>query len=119
MTTDAPPAVAIRGLTVRRGGKAILPGISLDVRAGVVTGLLGPSGSGKTTLMRTIVGVQVVEGGEVTVLGLPAGHPDLRCRTAYVTQSSSIYPYLTVLENLEFFARVAGVPTQRIGAVVE
>ena len=119
MTTDAPPAVAIRGLTVRRGGKAILPGISLDVRAGVVTGLLGPSGSGKTTLMRAIVGVQVVEGGEVTVLGLPAGHPDLRCRVAYVTQSSSIYPDLTVLENLEFFARVAGVPTQRIGAVVE
>ena len=119
MAIDPPPAVSIRDLIVRRDGKAILPGISLSVPAGSVTGLLGPSGSGKTTLMRAIVGVQVVERGEVSVLGLPAGHPELRRRVAYVTQSPSIYPDITVLENLEFFARVAGVPTQRIGAVVE
>ena len=71
-------AVSIRGLRVVRGGREVLHGIDLDVEAGVVTGLLGPSGSGKTTLMRALVGVQVVEGGSVTVLGLLAGTPSLR-----------------------------------------
>ena len=72
MTIPEAP-IRIRELRVRRGGNLVLPGVSLDVRSGVVTGLLGPSGSGKTTLMRAIVGVQIVESGEVTVLGEPAG----------------------------------------------
>ena len=58
--------------------------------------------------MRSLVGVQVVESGTVTVLGLPAGHPDLRDRVGYVTQAPSVYPDLTVAENLRFFARVLG-----------
>ena len=82
----------------------MLPGVSLAVPRGVVTGLLGPSGSGKTTLMRAIVGVQIVAGGDVTVLGLPAGSPPLRSRVAYVTQAPSVYADLTVRENLEYFA---------------
>ena len=97
----------------------MLPGISLRVRPGIVTALLGPSGSGKTTLMRAIVGVQVVDGGEVSVLGLPAGMPELRRRVAYVTQAPSIYGDLTVRENLRYFARVLGVPPARIDHAVE
>ena len=94
-------AVSIRGLRVSRGGKLALPGIDLDVPPGSVTGLLGPSGSGKTTLMRAIVGVQVVERGDVSVLGLPAGSPELRRRVGYVTQAPSVYADLTVRENLD------------------
>lgn len=112
-------AVGIRDLHVVRGGRPILPGISLSVRRGTVTGLLGPSGSGKTTLMRSIVGVQVVAGGEVTVLGLPAGHPELRRRVAYVTQEPSVYADLTVHENLRYFARVMGTDARRIEEVLE
>src|SRR5207244_2263876 len=52
-------AVAVEALRVRRGGREVLRGLSLEVPAGSVTGLLGPSGSGKTTLMRAIVGVQL------------------------------------------------------------
>jgi ABC-2 type transport system ATP-binding protein len=73
MESNDEPAVMIRDLWVRRGGKTVLPGVSLAIRRGVVTGLLGPSGSGKTTLMRAIVGVQIVERGELTVLGRAAG----------------------------------------------
>ena len=69
----ADPAVRIEGLCVRRGGRLVLPDISLDVAPGLVTGLLGPSGSGKTTLMRAVVGLQIVEAGRVVVLGRPAG----------------------------------------------
>jgi ABC-2 type transport system ATP-binding protein len=112
------PAIEIRDLHVRRGGKVILPGIWLRVPPGRVTGLLGPSGSGKTTLMRAIVGVQIVERGQVTVLGQPAGTPALRRRVAYVTQAPSVYADLTVEENLHYFARILRVPRQRIEEVI-
>jgi ABC-2 type transport system ATP-binding protein len=110
--------IRIQDLRVRRGGKTVLPGVSLDVRRGVVTGLLGPSGSGKTTLMRSIVGVQVVESGDVEVLGQPAGTPELRRRLAYVTQAPSVYGDLTVRENLGYFARVLGVPLERVDEAI-
>jgi ABC-type transporter Mla maintaining outer membrane lipid asymmetry ATPase subunit MlaF len=62
------PAVAVGRLRVVRGGKSVLPDVTLAVRGGTVTGLLGPSGSGKTTLMRAIVGVQRIAAGRVEVL---------------------------------------------------
>jgi ABC-2 type transport system ATP-binding protein len=115
-------AIATRDLRVERGGREVLHGIALDVRAGTVTGLLGPSGGGKTTLMRAIVGAQIVASGDVSVLGLPAGAPDLRRRVGYQTQSPSVYADLTVRENLEYFAGIMGVDRTRIDetiAVVE
>lgn len=116
---DTAVAIEIDDLEVRRGGNRVLPGISLRVRRGIVSALLGPSGSGKTKLMRAIVGVQVVDAGEVSVLGLPAGTPELRRRVAYVTQAPSVYTDLTVRENLRYFARVLGVPSERIEHAVE
>jgi ABC-2 type transport system ATP-binding protein len=111
-------AISVRNLRVVRGGNVVLPGISLDVAAGRVTGLLGPSGSGKTTLMRAIVGVQIVDTGEVRVLGLPAGSPELRARVGYVTQEPSVYLDLTVEENLAYFARLLRALPARIGEVM-
>jgi ABC-2 type transport system ATP-binding protein len=111
---DAAVSIRVQGLRVRRGRKLVLPGISLEVRAGTVTGLLGPSGSGKTTLIRSIVGVQIVESGEVLVLEEPAGSPELRRRVGYVTQAPSVYADLTVRENLAYFARVVDAPGERV-----
>src|SRR5512134_1298964 len=99
-------AIEISELRVRRGGNLVLPDLSLTVETGSVTALLGPSGCGKTTLMRAIVGVQIAEGGDVRVLGDPAGSPQLRSRVAYVTQAPSVYADLSVRENLSFFARI-------------
>lgn len=112
-------AIAVRSLRVVRGGKAVLPDLTVTVEAGTVTGLLGPSGSGKTTLMRAVVGVQIVAAGTVTVLGEPAGSPALRHRVGYVTQAPSVYPDLTVRENLLYFARVLGAPASRVDEVIE
>lgn len=112
-------AIEISGLRVRRGNKVVLPDLSLTVEPGSVTALLGPSGCGKTTLMRSIVGVQIVEEGEVRVLGEPAGSRSLRSRVAYVTQAPSVYSDLTVRENLRFFARVLDAPRERIGGAIE
>ncbi len=113
------PAIAVEGLRVRRGGKVVLPDLSLAVARGRVTGLLGPNGAGKTTLIRCIVGVQIVEAGSVTVLGEPAGSASLRARVGYVTQAPSVYGDLTVRENLRYFARVLRAPEQRIEEVIE
>ncbi len=112
-------AIEISELRVRRGGNLVLPDLSLTVDSGSVTALLGPSGCGKTTLMRTIVGVQITEGGEVRVLGEPAGSPQLRSRVAYVTQAPSVYADLSVRENLSFFARILGAPEERIDRAIE
>ncbi len=97
----------------------MLPGISFEVAAGRITGLLGPSGCGKSTLMRAIVGVQIVESGRVEVLGEAAGTPQLRPRVGYVTQAPSVYGDLSVAENLEFFARILDAPASRVEEVVE
>lgn len=105
-------AVRVRGLVVDRGGKRVLHGIDCDVAAGRVTGLLGPSGGGKTTFLRCVVGVQRVAGGEVTVLGRPAGSAALRREVGYVTQAPSVYGDLTARANARYFAAVAGVPPQ-------
>jgi ABC-2 type transport system ATP-binding protein len=112
-------AVEIDGLHVERGRRPVLHGLSARLEAGQVTGLLGPSGCGKTTLIRCIVGVQTVAGGEVRVLGEPAGIPSLRRRVAYVTQAPSVYADLTVRENLRYFASVLDVPAREIGRALE
>lgn len=102
-------AIEITGLRVVRGGTAVIEALDLTVPVGQVVGLLGPSGSGKTTLMRAIVGAQIVAGGTVTVLGLPAGSAPLRRRIGYVTQAPSVYADLTVAENLRYAASILGV----------
>jgi ABC-2 type transport system ATP-binding protein len=111
-------AIVVEGLNVRRGGREVLRSVSFSVPQGQVTGLLGPSGCGKTTLMRSIVGVQIVAGGSVTVLGEPAGSAPLRNRIGYATQSPSIYADLTVTENLRYFASILKAPATDVLRVI-
>ena len=103
---------------VVRGTTRAVDGVTLTTARGEVTGLLGPSGCGKTSLMRSIVGVQQVESGTVSVLGEPAGSPGLRSRVGYVTQAASVYDDLSVAENLRFFARVLGAAPDEVDRVL-
>jgi len=109
--------IEVRGLTVVRD-RPVLDGLDVTIGSGV-TGLLGPSGCGKSTLLRSIVGVQRVAGGDVTVLGEPAGNASLRRRIGYVTQEPSVYGDLTVTENLRFFARVLGCADSEVDRVID
>jgi ABC-2 type transport system ATP-binding protein len=102
-------AIEVADLVVHRGKKEVLHGFSCRITRGSVTGLLGPSGSGKTTLMRAIVGVQIIKSGTVTVLGKPAGTPELRRKIGYLTQAPSVYMDLTVRENTRYFASLYGL----------
>nr|WSY56595.1 ABC transporter ATP-binding protein [Streptomyces sp. NBC_00886] len=102
------PAIEIRDLVVHRGGRPVLNGVGFTVESGTVTGLLGPSGSGKTTLIRSVVGVQKIKSGSVSVLGRPAGSATLRREVGYVTQSPNAYADLTVEENVRHFGALYG-----------
>ncbi|MET0798316.1 MAG: ABC transporter ATP-binding protein [Rhodococcus sp. (in: high G+C Gram-positive bacteria)] len=117
MTTT--PAIDIRGLRVIRGKREVLHSLDLQVSSGSITGLLGPSGCGKTTLMRAIVGTQIVESGEVRVLGDLAGSVALRRRVGYVTQSPSVYGDLTVTRNVQYFGALYGKSSADVAAAVD
>jgi ABC-2 type transport system ATP-binding protein len=112
-------AVEVRNLVVRRGTIDVLRGLNCTIAKGAVTGLLGPSGSGKTTLMRCIVGTQLITGGQVTVLGSPAGSAALRHRVGYMPQQPTIYDDLRVIDNVRYFAALAGVDAQAADDSVE
>jgi len=110
-------AITAQKLIVQKDKTEILHGLDMTIQAGTITGLIGPSGSGKTTLMRAIVGVQKYN-GDLQVLDTPAGKASLRTRIGYVTQSPAVYDDLTVLQNIRYFARVAGVPIREADAVI-
>jgi len=111
-------AVTVDGLRVRRGGREVVHDVSFAIARGRVTGVLGPSGCGKTTMLRSIVGVQIVAGGEVTVLGHPAGSPQLRRKIGYATQNPAIYADLTVTEALRYFAAILRAPVSDVDRVI-
>ncbi len=117
--TAGAPAVEVERLRVVRGGDVVLPGLTLTVPTGQVVGLLGPSGCGKSTLLRSVVGVQRIASGRVSVLGVPAGSPGLRRRVGYVTQAPSVYTDLTVVENLRYLARVLSAPSGDVERVLD
>jgi len=110
-------AITAQKLIVQKGKTEILHSLTMTIQAGTITGLIGPSGSGKTTLMRAIVGVQKYN-GDLRVLDVPAGRASLRPRIGYVTQSPAVYDDLTVLQNIHYFARVAGVKVKDTDDVI-
>jgi ABC-2 type transport system ATP-binding protein len=115
-------AIRTDKLRVVRSGNEILHEIDLSIAPGRITGLLGPSGCGKTTLMRAIIGTQTIAGGTITVLGHPAGHPQLRREVGYASQAASVYDDLTVTENLRYFAtavRAAREDVERVTTLVD
>ena len=112
-------ALEVRSLRVVRGGRPVLHDVDLTVAPGTITGLLGPSGCGKTTLIRCLAGIQRVEEGRVVVLGEPAGSPANRARVAYVTQASSVYPDLTVRQNLRYFAAIHGTDDDTVRSALD
>ncbi len=113
------PAVRLHDLRVRRGRREVLRGLTLEVPRGSLVGLLGPSGAGKTSLMRSVLGIQAGVSGEASVLGRPAGSPELRGRIGYLAQTPSVYDDLTVRQNLAYFRVMAGADREHVGEALE
>jgi ABC-2 type transport system ATP-binding protein len=112
-------AINAEEVTVVRGSVQALDKVTFAIVPGKVTGLIGPSGSGKTTLMRAITGAQKLTGGNLTILGLPAGSKTLRSKIGYVTQMPAVYNDLTVRQNLRYFAAIIRCPAGDIARVLE
>lgn len=108
MTT---PAIEINGLTKRYGSLTALDDISLSVNTGEMFGLIGPDGAGKSSLYRILATLMAPDSGSASVLGLDTvkDYRALRLRIGYMPERFSLYPDMTVMENLQFFASLFGV----------
>jgi len=109
------PAIDVRGVTKSFGGKLVVDHVSLRVEQGEIYGFLGPNGSGKTTFIRMLCGLLKADGGDGTCLGADflSGSRKIKNQVGYMTQRFSFYEDLTVQENLDFVARVYGLPDRR------
>ena len=104
-------AIKVQGLTKRYGTLTALDDVSFEVRRGELFGLIGPDGAGKTTLFRLLTTLLTPDAGSATVDGLDieADYRAIRRRVGYMPGRFSLYPDLTVAENLDFFAALFGV----------
>ena len=108
-------AIDVRGLTKRFGARTAVDGIGLQVRPGEIHGFLGPNGSGKTTFIRMLCGLLRPDAGEGTALGRDVIRESeaIKREVGYMTQKFSFWEDLSIEENLDFVARMYGVPKRR------
>ena len=121
---DTAPVVSVRGVAHTYGTTRALDALDLDIPAGCMVGLIGPDGVGKSTLMGLIAGSKKIQAGSIRVLGgdmADARHRDAACpRIAFMPQGlgKNLYLELSVFENIDFFARLFGVPdAERAGRI--
>ncbi len=111
-------AIDVDGLTKSFGGRAVVKDLTLKVPKGEIFGFLGPNGSGKTTTIRMLCGLLTPDSGHGTCLGydILTEADKIKRDVGYMTQRFSLYTDLSIRENLEFVARVYGVPKPREAA---
>jgi ABC-2 type transport system ATP-binding protein len=107
-----PASIQIRKLHKQYGKTIAVRGIDLDVQPGELFGLIGPDGAGKTTVFNILGGVMEATAGEARLLDLPAR--TARNQTGYLTQQFSLYPDLSVTENINYSAGLRLVPEDQL-----
>ncbi|MFB3812608.1 MAG: ABC transporter ATP-binding protein [Terriglobales bacterium] len=114
-------AVKTAGLTKSFSGVLAVDGLSLNVAQGEIFGLVGPDGAGKTTVMRLLTATMDPTSGEAWVLGkhVVQQAEEIKEEIGYMSQRFGLYPDLSVMENIEFYADIYGVPKKGRGEKVE
>lgn len=109
------PAIDVRGLVKRFGGRTVVDHVSMQVQTGEIAGFLGPNGSGKTTTIRLMCGLLTPDAGEGRVLGhdIRREGAAIKREVGYMTQRFSFYEDLTIEENLHFVAGLYGLDPAR------
>lgn len=112
MTVSPEIAIDVHGLTKSFDGRVVVRDLSMQVKRGSIYGFLGPNGSGKTTTIRMLCGLLTPDKGEGTCLGynIRTEADKIKLHVGYMTQRFSLYQDLSVRENLEFVARLYGIP---------
>ncbi len=108
-------AIEVEGLTKSFDGHVVVHDLTMQVPKGEIYGFLGPNGSGKTTTIRMLCGLLTPDSGHGTCLGydILTQSDSIKRNVGYMTQRFSLYEDLSIRENLEFVARVYGVPDPR------
>jgi ABC-2 type transport system ATP-binding protein len=111
-------AIDVHGLSKSFDGHEVVHDLSMQVKRGSIYGFLGPNGSGKTTTIRMLCGLLTPDSGEGRCLGydIRRDADRIKRRVGYMTQRFSLYQDLSVLENLEFVARLYGMQDPRVAA---
>jgi ABC-2 type transport system ATP-binding protein len=104
--------IDVEGLTKSFNGRVVVRDLSMQVRRGAIYGFLGPNGSGKTTTIRMLCGLLTPDAGRGATLGydIRTEADKIKRQVGYMTQRFSLYQDLSVRENLEFVARLYGLP---------
>src|ERR1700690_3035643 len=107
--------IDVQGITKRFGNRTVVNNIPMRVRHGEIYGFLGPNGSGKTTFLRMLCGLLRPDGGSGRCLGfdIRSESGEIKKNIGYMTQRFSFYEDLTLEENLDFIARIYGVPERK------
>jgi ABC-2 type transport system ATP-binding protein len=116
-------AISVQGLSKSLGGRQVIDNFSIDVPAGHIFGFLGPNGSGKTTTIRMLCGLLTPDAGRGRCLGFDIIKQSaaIKREVGYMPQRFGLYEDLSIRENLDFVARLYGVPEARrtVGTTLE
>ena len=108
MGQNRAPVFEAQDVEFSYGRLKVLDGLSIQVSTGEIFGILGASGSGKTTLIRLLVGLLKPRAGSIRVFG-ETPSPRLSHRVGYMPQQQALYLELSILQNVQFFARMHGL----------
>jgi ABC-2 type transport system ATP-binding protein len=118
-----PLAISVQGLAKSLGGRNVIEDFSIDVPTGHIFGFLGPNGSGKTTTIRMLCGLLTADAGTGRCLGynIIEQSAAIKREVGYMPQRFGLYEDLSIRENLNFVARIYGVPApaRRVDATLE
>jgi ABC-2 type transport system ATP-binding protein len=111
---ESPPAILVNDLHKDYGATNAVRGISFTVNKGEIFGMIGPDGAGKTTTFQILAGVMEAASGRAEIFGQAARA--MRSQTGYLTQTFSLYPDLSVNENIRYIGDLRRVPPDQIAA---
>jgi nodulation ATP-binding protein I len=111
--------IEIEKLSKSFGEQKVLDRIDFKLESGEIVGLIGPSGSGKSTLIKTMLGMEKADEGEALVLDYKMPKREILSNIGYMAQSDALYEMLTGYENLDFFGKMKGVPSDKLKKEIE
>ncbi len=111
--------INIEKLVKSFGEQKILDKIDFSLNEGELVGLIGPSGSGKSTLIKTMLGMEKADEGEALVLDYKMPKREILSNIGYMAQSDALYEMLTGYENIEFFGKMKGIPSNKLKKEIE